>query len=57
MKILTTTKPPTVSPLFGVDYYAVESVVLKCEINVLIPTLKRLGAEDILELPIAKFMT
>ncbi len=49
-------KAPTVSQLMteGTQYYAVESVVQKDGINVLIPKLKRLGAEDIIELPISK---
>ena len=49
-------KAPTVSQLFGTAYYAVETVVEKSCINRLIPSLKRLGAEDILELPIVKIV-
>ena len=54
--ILPAMKSPTVSQLFGNGYYAVETVVEKCSINRLIPQLKRLGAEDILELPITKIV-
>jgi ATP phosphoribosyltransferase len=54
--ILPAMKSPTVSHLFGTDYYAVESVAVKSEINLLIPRLKRHGAEDILEIPISKIV-
>lgn len=54
--ILPAMKAPTVSQLFGNGYYAVETVVEKCSINRLIPELKRVGAEDILELPITKIV-
>ena len=43
-------KAPTISRLFGTDYYALETVAVKSEINLLIPKLKKHGAEDILEL-------
>jgi ATP phosphoribosyltransferase len=56
MEIVPAAKAPTVSRLYGSDYYAVESVVLKSEINHLIPKLKARGAEDILELPILKIV-
>lgn len=49
-------KAPTVSRLFQGDYYAVESVAVKATVNLLIPRLKKLGAEDILELPISKIV-
>jgi ATP phosphoribosyltransferase len=49
-------KKPTVSKLYKSDYYAVETVVSKSEINILIPKLKSLGAEDILEMDIAKIV-
>ncbi len=56
ISVLPSMKTPTVSRLFGdkSDYLAVESVVEKVSINVLIPQLKGAGAEDIIELPIAK---
>ncbi len=47
-------KRPTVSALYDNGYYAVETVVRKSEVNVLIPQLKALGAEDILELKVYK---
>jgi ATP phosphoribosyltransferase len=49
-------KKPTVSKLYKSEYYAVETVVSKSEINILIPKLKSLGAEDILEMDIAKIV-
>ncbi|VVB53057.1 ATP phosphoribosyltransferase [uncultured archaeon] len=49
-------KRPTVSKLYKSDYYAVETVVSKNEINILIPRLKALGAEDILEIDITKIV-
>lgn len=54
--ILPALKAPTVSKLFGEDGYAVETVVAKADINVLIPALKDAGATGILELPIAKIV-
>lgn len=49
-------KAPTVSKLHGDGGYAVETVVAKAEINVLIPALKDAGASDIIELPLAKIV-
>ncbi len=49
-------KRPTVSKLYKSDYYAVETVVSKSEINILIPKLKALGAQDILEMDIMKIV-
>jgi ATP phosphoribosyltransferase len=54
--LLPALKSPTVSKLFGEDGYAVETVVAKSEINVLIPALKDAGATGIIELPIAKIV-
>jgi ATP phosphoribosyltransferase len=54
ISVLPAMKAPTVSRLFGSTYYAIETVVVKAEVNLLIPELKRRGAEDILELPISK---
>jgi ATP phosphoribosyltransferase len=52
---LPSLRSPTVSKLAG-GGYAVETVVLKEEINTLIPELKELGASDILELALAKIV-
>jgi ATP phosphoribosyltransferase len=49
-------KKPTVSRLHGIDYYSIETVVHKDMVNRLIPRLKDAGAEDILEIPIAKIV-
>jgi ATP phosphoribosyltransferase len=49
-------KAPTVSELSGEGGYAVETVVEKSQVNVLIPALKDLGATDIVELPISKII-
>ena len=49
-------KQPTVSKLHGDAGYAIETVVAKKGINMLIPALKDAGATDILELPIEKIV-
>jgi len=56
IQLLPAMKAPTVSHLFGTTYYAVETVAVKCNINLLIPDLKKHGAEDILEIPISKIV-
>src|SRR5437660_1585140 len=53
---LPSMRAPTVSRLADQTSYAVETVVEKKVVNVLIPTLKALGATDILELPISKIV-
>jgi ATP phosphoribosyltransferase len=54
--LLPAMRAPTVSPLAEDGFYAVETIVPKNEINVLIPKLKALGAEDIVELPVTKIV-
>lgn len=49
-------KTPTVNELYGSAGYAVETVVPKSEINVLIPALKDAGATDLIELPLSKIV-
>jgi len=56
LKILPAMKSPTISQLSGNGGFAVETVVPKGEINVLIPALKDAGASDIIELPISKIV-
>ncbi len=56
IKLLPSMKAPTVNELFGDQGYAVETVVPKTEINILIPALCDEGASDIVELPIAKIV-
>jgi len=54
--LLPALRSPTVSKLSGDEGYAVETVVAKSEINILIPALKDAGATGIIELPIAKIV-
>jgi ATP phosphoribosyltransferase len=54
--VLPSMRSPTVAKLFGDGGYALESVVPKSTINVLIPELKDRGATDILELPLSKIV-
>jgi ATP phosphoribosyltransferase len=54
--ILPSMKSPTVNELYGGAGYAVETVVEKRRINVLIPALSDAGATDIIELPISKIV-
>ncbi len=56
IRLVPSMKAPTVSELFGEGGYAVETVVLKSEINTLIPALKEAGASDIIELPLSKIV-
>lgn len=54
--VLPSMRSPTISKLSGEDAYAVESVVLKSEVNVLIPALKDNGATDIIEIALSKIV-
>jgi ATP phosphoribosyltransferase len=56
LDLLPSMKSPTVNPLAGADGFAVETVVSKSQINILIPELKEAGATGILELPISKII-
>jgi ATP phosphoribosyltransferase len=49
-------KRPTVSQLYGSKDYEITTVADKATVNVLIPRLKAAGAEDILEMAIAKIV-
>ena len=49
-------RAPTVSQLSQSGFHAVETIVAKSEINILIPQLRSLGAEDIIELPVTKIV-
>jgi ATP phosphoribosyltransferase len=55
LAVLPSAKSPTVSELAG-GGFAVESVVEKRQINLVIPALKDAGATDLLEIPIAKIV-
>jgi ATP phosphoribosyltransferase len=54
---LPAAKSPTVSELAGGAGYAIESVVDKRTINLLIPALRDAGATDLLEIPISKIVS
>jgi len=56
ISVLPSMRSPTVSELSGGEGFAVETVVPKREINVLIPALKERGASDILELDLSKIV-
>jgi ATP phosphoribosyltransferase len=56
VRLLPALKAPTVSELAGDGGFAIETVVPKNQINLLIPDLKDAGATGILELPIAKIV-
>lgn len=47
---------PTVSPLFSDEWVAVETIVQERQVRYLIPELKRLGAEGIIEYPLNKMI-
>jgi ATP phosphoribosyltransferase len=54
--ILPAMKKPTVGQLHGIDYFSIQTVVMKRVVNKIIPQLKGAGAEDILEIPISKIV-
>jgi ATP phosphoribosyltransferase len=56
LEVIPALGAPTVAQLAHGEGYAIESVVQKTDINVLIPTLKSRGATGILELPITKIV-
>ena len=56
VSVLPAMKAPTVSELSGRGGFAVETVVEKRRVNVLIPALKDRGATDIIELPLSKIV-
>ena len=54
--VLPAMKTPTVNELYGGAGNAVEAVVAKNQINILIPDLRDAGASDIIELPLSKIV-
>ncbi|MDM7934453.1 MAG: ATP phosphoribosyltransferase, partial [Methanothrix sp.] len=56
ISLLPSMKNPTISKLYNSGYYAVETVVDRSQVNLLIPKLRKAGAEDILELAISKIV-
>ncbi len=56
LAVLPSMRAPTLSELSGGGAYAVEAVVAKSDINILIPALRDQGATDILEIPLSKIV-
>ena len=54
--MLPAMKAPTVSELSGTRGFAIETVVEKSQVNVLIPALKDKGASDVIELALSKIV-
>ena len=54
METLPAMKKPTISPLYGSDWMAVEIITNEATVRDLIPALKRAGAQDIIEYPLNK---
>ena len=54
--LLPAMRAPTISQLSQSGYYAVETIIAKTEINLLIPQLKAAGASDIVELAVSKIV-
>lgn len=54
IKNLPAMKQPTISPLHGADWVAVETIVEERIVCKIIPELKRAGAQDIIEYPLNK---
>ena len=56
LALLPSMRSPTIAELSGGVGFALETVVAKAEINILIPALKDAGASDLLEIPLAKII-
>jgi ATP phosphoribosyltransferase len=54
VKLIPSITSPTVSPLYGSDWFAVESVISEQVVRDLIPELRQAGAEGIIEYPLNK---
>jgi ATP phosphoribosyltransferase len=54
MQMIPSLTAPTVSPLYGTEWFAVESVIAEAVVRELIPKLLRNGAEGIIEYPLNK---
>lgn len=54
MQKLPSMKNPTISPLYDQKWVAVETIISEKEVRSLLPTLKRSGAQDIIEYPLNK---
>ncbi len=53
-KVLPAMKRPTISPLIGSDWVALETIIDEQVVRKIIPELKKVGAEDIVEYPLNK---
>jgi ATP phosphoribosyltransferase len=56
LAVLPSMRAPTISELSGGGAFALEAVVAKSDINILIPALRDQGASDILEIPLSKIV-
>jgi ATP phosphoribosyltransferase len=56
LSVLPSMRAPTISELSGGGAFALEAVVAKSDINILIPDLRDKGATDILEIPLSKIV-
>ena len=56
LAVLPWIRAPTISELSGGGAFALETVVAKSDINILIPALRDQGATDILEIPLSKIV-
>ncbi len=54
IKLLPSITAPTVSPLYGTDWFAVESVIAEAVVREIIPQLLKNGAVGIIEYPLNK---
>jgi ATP phosphoribosyltransferase len=54
MQILPAMKRPTISPLAGNEWVALETIIDEKIVREIIPQLKRAGAQDIIEYPLNK---
>lgn len=54
--LLPALRTPTISPLFGNEWVAIETVIEERQVRRLIPELKRAGGEGIIEYPIDKII-
>jgi ATP phosphoribosyltransferase len=53
-KMIPSLTAPTVSPLYGTEWFAIESVISESVVRELIPRLLKSGAEGIIEYPLNK---
>ncbi|WP_412070475.1 ATP phosphoribosyltransferase [Rubrivirga sp. IMCC43871] len=56
VETLPALRNPTISPLFSDEWVAVETIIEERQVRKLIPELKRLGAEGIIEYPLNKMI-